>query len=68
MFAYNGLAERSPLPARQLFEFRDRLYGFVAIRLTDYAAYARHISTRWDTVAMPARRFLELAEPFEALN
>ena len=37
VFAYNVLGDRAPLPPEQLFEFRGSLYGFVAIRLADYA-------------------------------
>ena len=44
VFAYNIVGDRAPLPAEQLFEFRGALYGFVAVRLSDYAAIARPIS------------------------
>lgn len=67
VFAYRVLGDRSPLPREALFEHRDALYGFVAIRLDQYAYHARQISPRWDTVAMPAERFRELAQPFETL-
>ncbi|HEY2840993.1 MAG TPA: HYExAFE family protein [Pirellulales bacterium] len=67
VFAYNIHGDRSPLPPEQLFEFRGGLYGFVAIRLGHYAAHARQISPRWDTVAMPVEQFRQLAQPLEAL-
>ena len=67
VFAYSVLADRSPLPADQLFEFRGLRYAFVAIRLEQYAFHARQISPRWDTVAMPAERFRELAQPLHSL-
>jgi hypothetical protein len=67
VFAYSVLADRSPLPADQLFEFRGVRYAFVAIRLEQYAFHARQISPRWDTVAMPAERFRELAQPMHSL-
>lgn len=67
VFAYSVLGDRSPLPVDQLFEFRGSLYAFVAIRLEHYAFHARQISPRWDTVAMPAERFRELAQPMHAL-
>lgn len=67
VFAYSVLGDRSPLPVDELFEFRGALYAFVAIRLEHYAFHARQISPRWDTVAMPAERFRELAEPMHAL-
>lgn len=67
VFAYRVLGDRSPLPREELFEYRESLYAFVAIRLDQYAFHARQISPRWDTVAMPAERFRELAQPFERL-
>ena len=47
----------------ELFEFRRALYGFVAIRLSDYLGHAQVISPRWDTVAMPTNAFRRLARP-----
>jgi hypothetical protein len=67
VFAYNVRGRRAPLPAEQLYDFRDRTYGFVAIRLAEYVCHARQISSRWDTLAMPVRRFRELAQPLEQL-
>ena len=46
MFAYNVVGDRAPLPAESLFEFRGALYGFVGIRLREYAMHARPISSR----------------------
>ncbi len=63
VFAFNIVGDRSPLPADELFEFRQALYGFVAIRLSDYLGHARMISPRWDTVAMPTAAFRRLARP-----
>lgn len=67
VFAYNVRGRRAPLPAEQLHEFRGRSYGFIAIRLSEYVPHARMISSRWDTLAMPVRRFRELACPLEQL-
>lgn len=66
VFAYSVVGERAPLSAEQLFEYRGGLYGFVGIRLKEYASHARPISPAWDTVAMPTERFRSLAAPFEA--
>jgi hypothetical protein len=63
VFAYDILGDRAPVPQEQLFEFRESLYGFVGIRLEHYAFFARQISPRWDTVAMPTERFREMAQP-----
>lgn len=67
VFAYNVVGSRSPLPREQLFEYRDRLYAFLAVRLEDYSLHARPISPRWDTVAMPTGRFRAVAEPLAGL-
>ena len=64
VFAYNVVGDRAPL-AGELFEFRGGLYAFLGVRLADYAPWARPISPRWDTLAMPAARFRELAAPFD---
>ncbi len=50
VFAYNIVGDRVPLPPERLFEHRGGLYGFVAVRLADYAARCHPISpagTRW---------------------
>jgi len=67
VFAYDILGKRSPLPDEQLFDYRERSYGFVAIRLCDYVSAARQISPAWDTVAMPTADFRRLARPMEEL-
>src|SRR5437867_8980898 len=40
VFAYNVVGDRAPLAAEMLLEFRGGLYGFVAVRLADYARHA----------------------------
>jgi hypothetical protein len=67
VFAYNIVGDRAPLEPERLFEYRGSLYAFVAIRLSDYAARARPISPRWDTVAMPTDEFRRLAQPVDEL-
>ncbi len=67
VFAYNIRGDRAPVAAEELFPFRNRQYGFVAIRLDQYACYARPISPRWDTWAMPVKRFRQLARPLASL-
>ena len=65
VFAYNVVGDRSPLPAERLFEFRGGLYAFVGIRVRDYAMHARRISARWDTLAVSATQFRQLAAAAE---
>jgi len=67
VFAYNVVGDRAPLPPKRLFEHRGHLYGFVAIRLDHYVCWARSVSSKWNTMAIPAGRFRDLAEPVEYL-
>jgi hypothetical protein len=67
VFAYDVQGDRAPLPAEELFAFRENRYGFVAVPLLDYAGHARPISPRWDTWAMPATEFRRFARPFTEL-
>lgn len=65
VFAYSVVGQSAPLPYPQLLQYRDRLYGFVAIRLHDYAQHARQISARWRTVGLPSTTFRRLAAPLD---
>jgi len=67
VFAYNIVGNRAPVPPEQLFEYRNKLYGLVGIRLADYAAWSHPISPRWDTVAMSTTDFRRLARPMDDL-
>lgn len=67
VFAYEVVADRAPLALERLHEFRGQLYGFVAMRLTHYAAHARVLSPRWDTVSIPSGQFRHLAQPLDEL-
>lgn len=67
VFAYHVLGDRAPLPQEQLFEHHGGLYGFVGVKLSDYAAGCHRISPRWDTVAMPTNEFRRLARPVDEL-
>jgi hypothetical protein len=67
VFAYHLVADRSPLPVDELYEFRGSRYGFVAVRLADYVPYARPLSTSWDTVAMPTPEFRQAARSWHDL-
>ena len=53
VFAYNIVGDRSPLPAEQLFMYRDGLYAFLAVLLGDYAP--RRIPFRRDGTRWPCR-------------
>jgi hypothetical protein len=63
VFAYNVDGDLAPLSPEQMFCHRGGLYGFIAIPLDLYTAWAKRLSTKWDTVSMPTARFRELARP-----
>ncbi|MGA2062240.1 MAG: HYExAFE family protein [Thermoguttaceae bacterium] len=67
VFAYDVLGDRAPLPAEELFQHRQKLYGFVAVPLSAYLGHARMISPRWDTLAMPTAKFRHYARPLGEL-
>ena len=67
VFAYAIVGDRSPVAEEQLFHYRDRRYGFLAVRLIDYASLARVVSSRWDTVAMRVNDFRRVACPIDEL-
>lgn len=67
VFAYNVVGDRAPLAAEELFVHRSSLYGFVGIRLDHYTSWARQLSVRWDTVAVPTAKFRALARPVREL-
>jgi hypothetical protein len=67
VFAYNVVEEAAPLPEERLYVFRDGRYAFLAVRLEHYAAYARLISPKWRTLAMPSDEFRRWAQPMDDL-
>jgi len=67
VFAFHVVGDFAPLPPEQLFSFRGQCYGFVGIRLHHYTSFAHVISPKWDTLAMPAAQFRQLAEPVDRL-
>lgn len=65
VFAYLVRGDLAPLPADQLFAWREQLYGFVGIRLHHYLALGKVISPKWNTLAVPVAQFRALARPVE---
>ena len=57
MFAFELVADRSPVPAEDLWAHQGRTYAFVAVRMADYWRHARTLSAKWDTVSMPTAEF-----------
>jgi len=63
VFAYELVGDRAPVGPEHLYEFRDRWYAFLAIRITDYIRFCRRLSAKWGTVSMPVKQFREAAFP-----
>jgi len=53
-------------PEPGMFEFRDRWYWLLGVRLDEYRQAMRRRSVRWETVALPAAEFRCLARPVES--
>ncbi len=66
VFAFDVVGDRAPLPQDQLFVFRGHVYAFVAIRLHEYVHFARTISPKWGTLAVPVPTFRQLATSLDA--
>ena len=67
LFAYHLVGDRSPVAPERLYRFGGRWYAFLAVRVADYVQFARPLSAKWQTVAMPTRQFREAAFPFDEL-
>ena len=67
VFAYHLVANRSPLPTKDLFRFRGAVYGFLAVPLADYVPHARTLSESWDMVALPTTVFRRMARPWSQI-
>ena len=63
VFAYELVGDRSPVEPEHLYEFRDRWYAFLAMRISDYIQFCRPLSAKWGTVSMPVKLFREAAFP-----
>jgi hypothetical protein len=66
-FMFDVVGDRSPMPADQLFAFRERQYAILAVRVVDYIRFARPLSAKWQTASIPASVFRQAAIPFDEL-
>ena len=53
-------------PEAGMFEFRDRWYLLMGIELNEYRNHMRRRSSKWETVALPAEDFRQLARPIDS--
>lgn len=61
VFAYwlQGPPQRAPFEDVHLF--RQKHYAFMGVKLSDYTAWARPRSAKWETISMPSARFVRCA-------
>jgi hypothetical protein len=52
-------------PEPGMFEHKDRWYLLMGVDLTEYRNHMRRRSVKWETVALPAEDFRNLARPIE---
>ena len=53
-------------PELGMFEHRDRWYWLFGVDLAEYRNHMRRRSVKWETVALPAEDFRNLARPVES--
>jgi hypothetical protein len=53
-------------PEPGMFEYRDRWYLLLGVDLAEYRNHMRRRSVKWETVALPAEDFRQLARPIES--
>lgn len=52
-------------PEPGMFEFRDKWYLLLGVDLGEYRNHMRRRSPKWETVALPAEDFRQLARPID---
>lgn len=53
-------------PEKGMYEFRERWYLLMGVDLAEYRNHMRRRSPKWETVALPAEDFRQLARPLES--
>ena len=68
-FAFLFWCDAQPPDAlfHEVFEYNERWYAVLAVRLADYAEHMRPRSAKWDTVSIPARAFDQVSLPLKDL-
>jgi hypothetical protein len=68
-FAFLFWCDTQPPDAlfHEVFEYNERWYAVLAVRLSDYAEHMRPRSAKWDTVSLPAKSFDSVNRPLKDL-
>ena len=66
-FAFLFWCDAQPPDAlfHEIFEFGDKWYAVLAVKLTDYQPHARKRSEKWGTVSIPAKAFNKISHPLK---
>jgi hypothetical protein len=67
IFAYKAQNIDVDFDGRDIFDFNDGRYLFLAVRLADYIKYMKQRSPKWKTVTLPAENFRLCATPVKQL-
>ncbi|MBB6430553.1 HYExAFE family protein [Algisphaera agarilytica] len=51
----------------EVFEYNEKWYAVLAVRLSDYEKHMRDRSAKWDTVSLPAAAFNEVSVQLKSL-
>lgn len=68
VFAYWLTGEGDKLPSAHVHTFKEHYYSFFSIPVSDYRKHCRPRSAKWGTVAMPVKKFRELASPLPVIQ
>jgi len=68
-FAFLFWCDAQPPDAlfHEVFEYGERWYAVLAVKLSDYAQHMRDRSAKWDTVSIPAKAFDQVSIPLMEL-
>lgn len=67
VFAFHVIGRRLPLAPEWLVTFRGERYAFLGVELAHYRQMCYLLSPQWQTVAVAARRFREVARPIQTI-
>lgn len=68
-FAFLFWCDAQPPDAlfHEVFEYGERWYAVLAVKLSDYTPHMRDRSAKWDTVSIPAKAFEQHSGPLNRL-
>ena len=68
-FAFLFWCDAQPPDAlfHEVFEYGERWYAVLAVKLSDYTQHMRDRSAKWDTVSIPAKAFDQVSVPLREL-